>query len=239
MRETTMTTIIGPELLGRTVDHDPRNKDHPFPVRSVAKPVSKTWGIQAPILDQGKIGSCEGNTAIEWLNTDIAVKNRKRSTFKSHDAQGFLNEIDAVQVYSKATHLDEDKAEAYPPTDCGTSALGIAKAMKFFKAIDSYTWSFGWDHFTAAIDHGPVMLGTNWYAGMFHPTKDGFVEISGDVQGGHAYLARGIDYENQRVLCRNHWGTDWGLEGEFYLSFATLQRLLKEQGDVLVPTLLA
>ena len=233
-----MTSDIGPHLLGRTVEHDPASKDFPYPKRTVAKPVSVTWPLSAPILDQGSLGSCEGNTAIEWLNTDIAVKNRNRSTFRSHDAQGFLNEVDAVQGYSKATHLDEDKSTAYPPNDCGTSALGIAKSMQFYKAIDSYTWTFGWDHFTAAIAHQPVMLGTNWYAGMFDADKSGYVEISGDIQGGHAYLARGIDYENQRVLCRNHWGAQWGKAGEFFLRFSTLQRLLKEQGDVLVPTLL-
>ena len=233
-----MTSDIGPHLLGRTVEHDPASKDFPYPKRTVAKPVSVTWPLSAPILDQGSLGSCEGNTAIEWLNSDIAVKNRKRSTFKSHDTKGFLNEIDAVQVYAKATRLDEDTTAAYPPDDTGTSAVGIAKAMKFFKAIDSYTWSFGWDHFVAAIAHQPVMLGTNWYASMFDPAKDGTVTISGENQGGHAYLARGIDYEHQRVLCRNHWTADWGIRGEFYLSFATLQRLLSEQGDVLVPTLL-
>ena len=234
------TTDIGPHLLGRKVQHDPANKAFPFPHRTVARPVSVTWPTSAPILSQGKLGSCEGNTAVEWLNCDVAAKNRARSTFKTRDAQGLLVESDAVAVYAKATSLDEDGTEHYPPTDCGTSAVGVAKAMKFYKAIDQYTWTFGWDHFTAAIAHQPVMLGTNWYAGMFDPARDGTVSISGEVQGGHAYLARGIDYEHKRVLCRNHWGTDWGpLKGEFWLSFATLQRLLDEQGDVLVPTLLS
>ena len=233
-----MTTIIGPHLLGRNLNHDPASRDFPVPKRTVTKPVTVFWPCPAPILDQGNLGSCEGNTAVEWLNCTPAAKNRARSTFKSHDAQGYLNETDAVQVYAKATHLDEDTTEAYPPTDCGTSALGIAKAMKFFGAIDKYEWTFSWEHFLAAIQTQPVMLGTNWYSGMFDPAKDGTVEVSGSLDGGHAYLARGVDFKNSRVLCRNHWGTDWGLKGEFWLSFATLQRLLGEKGDVLVPTLL-
>jgi hypothetical protein len=233
-------TDIGPHLLGRTVEHPVANRAFPYPQRTVAKPVSVTWPTSAPILDQGNVGSCEGNTAIEWLNCDIAVKNRVRSTFQPKmTAKQFLREADAVKAYSKATELDDDGvATKYPPSDTGTSAVGIAKAMQFYKAIDQYTWSFGWDHFVAAIQNQPVMLGTNWYSGMFNPDRKGYVEISGDVAGGHAYLARGIDYQNQRVLCRNHWGAQWGIKGEFWLRFPTLQRLLKEQGDVLVPTLL-
>lgn len=234
-----MSTTIGPHLLGRTVEHPVANRAFPYPKRTVTKPVSVTWPTSAPILDQGNLGSCEGNTAIEWLNCDIAAKNLARSTFKSKKTGSkFLIESDAVAAYTKATHLDEDTTTAYPPDDCGTSAVGIAKAMQFYNAIDKYEWSFGWDHFVAAIQHQPVMLGTNWYAGMFDPDKKGYVEISGECQGGHAYLARGIDYQNQRVLCRNHWGTSWANKGEFWLRFPTLQRLLSEQGDVLVPTLL-
>jgi hypothetical protein len=229
---------IGPQLLGRTVEHDPRNKDHPFPVRRLAKPVNRNWTCGAPILDQGEIGSCEGNTAAEWLNCSKNLQLRRQFWVKQNKqfASTYLYEPWAVKFYSKATALDNDDIPGvYPPEDTGTSAVGIAKSMQSFGAISSYQWTFGWDHFLAAIDQGPVMLGTNWYSGMFDPDSRGYVNISGSVDGGHAYLARSIDFQNQRVRCRNHWTSDWGLAGEFWLKFPTLQRLLVEEGDVLVP----
>lgn len=234
-------TDIGPHLLGRVVEHDPRNKNFPFPKRTITRPVSVTWPTMAPILDQGSVGSCEGHTAIGWLNCTVAAKNRARSTFRGKPiARGvMLGNSDAVTAYTKATQLDEDAGNTYPPDDTGTSAVGIAKSMQFYKAIDAYQWTFSWESFLAAIQTQPVMLGTNWYTGMFDPDKKGYVEPTGEVAGGHAYLARGIDYKNQRVLCRNHWGIKWGVRGEFWLRFATLQQLLDEQGDVLVPALLS
>jgi hypothetical protein len=227
---------IGPHLLGRTLEHDPRSRNYAFARRTVAKPVNRLWA-SGPVLDQGEIGSCEGNTGAEWLNSALNAGNRAAFNAKLKRTKGrYLAEPDAVSLYSVATHVDDDGIDTvYPPDDTGTSAVGIAKAMKAAGAITGYQWTFGWDHFLAAIDVGPVMLGTNWYSGMFDVNKQGYVEISGDLAGGHAYLGKGIDYKNERVRCRNHWTKQWGLAGEFYLSFKTLQRLLNEQGDVLIP----
>jgi hypothetical protein len=230
---------IGPHLLGRTLEHDPRSRNYAFARKTVAKPVNRLW-TSGPVLDQGDIGSCEGNTATEWLNSTVNAGNRAafwKAMRYPGSPKAYLTETNAKVLYSAATRFDNDEIPGiYPPTDTGTSAVGIAKAMKAAGGITSYQWTFGWDHFLAAIDVGPVMLGTNWYSGMFDPNKQGYVEISGDLAGGHAYLGKGIDYKNQRVRCRNHWTKSWGpLGGEFYLSFKTLQRLLDEQGDVLIP----
>lgn len=230
-----------PFPLGRKVEHDPRSLDHPFPVRTLTKQVDRLWANSAPILNQKKLGSCEGNTAAEWTNSGINANNRQAYWLKAGNTTAktkYLAEADAVKLYSLATQLDEDGTKTqYPPDDTGTSALGVGKAMQALGIIKTYQWSFGWAHFTAAIDQGPVMLGTDWYEGMFDPDEQGYCNISGDVAGGHAYLARGIDYEHKRVLCRNHWTKTWNpvLKGEFYLSFATLEQLLGQQGDVLVP----
>lgn len=234
-----MTLKIGPHLLGRKVEHDPRSRNFPFPQRTVTRLVNVTHRTIAPILNQGDVGSCEGHTAANWLNCDIAVKNRRRTSVRPFKSDRLLNDADAVKLYSKATEMDEDGTDTvYPPDDTGTSALGIARSMQFYNAIDSYQWTFSWQHFLAAIQSQPVMLGTNWYEGMFYPDTRGHVEISGPLYGGHAYLARGVDHTRQRVLCRNQWGSRWGIRGEFYLRFSTLQRLLNEQGDVLVPAVL-
>lgn len=235
-------TELGAHLLGRTVEHDPKNWDHPFPIRKLAKPVDRDWKCPVPILNQRKIGSCEGNTAAEWTNCTVNANNRK--AYDAHNAKrgaavpAYLKEPDAVAMYSKATHLDNDQIPGvYPPTDTGTSAVGIAKAMQFYGAITNYQWTFGLDHFLAAIDKGPVMMGTNWYHQMFDPDTDGTVHIGGAIDGGHAWLARKIHFTGTGFIVtgRNHWEASWGLDGEFLIGDKDFERLLKEQGDVLVP----
>lgn len=229
--------------LGRTLEHDPLSRNYPFVGRKVVKPKNRNWACNAPILDQGDVGSCEGNTAVEWLNSVVNLTQRKQYNHaagkKGLLSTRFLVESNAVDLYSRATGLDNDDIPGkYLPDDTGTSAVGIAKAMQQVGAIGSYTWTFGWDHFLSAIDMGPVMLGTNWYDGMFDPDSRGYVQPAAtdqDPVGGHAYLGRRIDYSLGRVLCRNHWTAEWGIKGEFWLTFATLKRLLAEQGDVLVP----
>lgn len=42
------------------------------------------------------------------------------------------------------------------------------------------------------------------------------------LQGGHAVMAVGYDDTNQWFICRNSWGTGWGMNGYFTLDYAYL-----------------
>jgi hypothetical protein len=41
----------------------------------------------------------------------------------------------------------------------------------------------------------------------------------------------------EEVLCRNSWGYDWGIYGDFRLKWADLERLLTDEGEACVPLL--
>lgn len=235
--------------LGRTLEHDPLSKRYVHPYRATP-PRSVTHALNAPPLNQGQLGSCEGNSGAELLNTARALRNRR--AFNKHigiSSTAFLDEVDAVQLYSKATTLDggsDGIAGQYPPTDTGTSGLGIAKALQFYGAVAQYNWTFTWTAFLTALTQQPVMLGTNWYESMFNTTDHGYVVAPrprDEPVGGHAYLAFAVNFATESVGCTNHWGTDWGTtiggyKGSFWIPFTTLQRLLiREQGDSLVPVL--
>src|SRR5215207_8347274 len=89
---------------------------------------------------------------------------------------------------------------------------------------------------------GPVMMGSNWYSGMFRPDANGFLVTTGYVAGGHEYLLNGkVQYEDGWVEMDNSWGADWGDGGRAKLDFQVLERLLAEDGDAavlkFVPTL--
>jgi hypothetical protein len=230
-----------PFRLGRHQEHDERAWHFPTPW-SKPQNISKFWTTAAPILDQGNVGSCTGNTVVDVVNTDLFTPIR---TAKNHG--NYLVEADALNIYSKGTYLSAiGGGQTYPPDDPGCTGPAVAKAAEDLGLFDKYLHCFNWDQFCATIEQTPVMLGTPWTQQMFDPDQDGFCRV-GDINdstlaGGHEYMGRAIDYENTRVLCRNHWNAQWNPEqidqkdpGEFWLSFTDLQSLLQNGGDVTVP----
>jgi hypothetical protein len=148
-----------------------------------------------------------------------------------------LTEDLAVSIYGRATVIDPFDG-SYPPDDTGSDGLSVCKAAKERGLIASYAHAFGLDHCLGALALSPVMVGSNWYEGMFDASPTGLVEISGPIAGGHEYVLSGIDVARKVVRAHNSWGPDWprrNANGVFYMSWSTLDRLLQEDGDVTVP----
>jgi hypothetical protein len=78
--------------------------------------------------------------------------------------------------------------------------------------------------------HGPAVLGTNWYEGMFHANPEGYLEVSGKVAGGHCFLV------NRFSIRRGYWTPNsWGGAGQGWISRQHMIRLLGEQGEAAIP----
>jgi hypothetical protein len=216
-----------PYPLGRHVNHDPRSLAFPFNAENVTVQ-SVRWTRKAPVFDQGNLGSCTGNAAVGCIGTEPYVDTLPA-------IHPLLDEAYAVSVYSAATKIDEFTGE-YPPTDTGSNGLSVAKVLKAQNLISGYTHAFDFNSALAALSTGPVIVGTNWYQSMFNPDSSGIISIAGGSQpvGGHEYILDEIDVPRQLVGMQNSWGTGWGKGGRAYMTFATLQRLLSEQGDVTV-----
>lgn len=210
--------------LGRLVEHDERSRL--YQAARAGTPRSVLWGHHAPVLDQGELGSCTGNATAQLINTDYFAASRKH---------GYLKEADAVQLYETATVLDGIPNNTYPPTDGGSSGLGAAKAGVKLGYFTGYKHAFGFDHFAATLQLQPVIVGTDWFEDMFTPSKTGFVKLTGQLAGGHEYLALGIDYTTQTLTFLNSWSKTWGVGGRFHMTFAAFTTLLANQGDVTAP----
>lgn len=210
--------------LGRLVEHDPRSRA--YPARRVVRPKSVLWTHRAPVLDQGDLGSCTGNALAQCLNATKFAASRPR--------RRYLDEQYARLLYAKATVLDTFPGQ-WPTQDTGSSGLAVAKAGVQLGYLTSYEHAFGFDHFAAALALQPVIIGTNWYSGMFDPDSDGFVTPTGQLAGGHEYLALGINHRERYVTFLNSWSDSWGREGRFRMTFDDFAALLDEDGDVTVP----
>lgn len=234
-------------LLGRHVDHDARSLAYAQGVLPKSAIQSVDWARRIPILDQGQLGSCTGNAATGILGTDslgrTATSTVTISAAGAAASHGLfpagdhaLNEAFAVALYSLATILDGVPG-TYPPTDTGSSGLGVAKALKAIGLATGYGHAFSLAALTSALQGGPVIIGIPWLNSMFTPAADGRIPVdqSSGVAGGHEIEIAGYDAAAGEYWLTNSWGTSWGQGGRGYLTAADLQWLLSQQGDVTVP----
>jgi hypothetical protein len=211
-------TIIEGRRLGRHIRHDPASRAY---VAASATTLVTTMHDSVGLpLDQGKLGSCTANALCGALNT------------KPDEGTKVYTEADAVKLYERET---ADEGEPYPPNDPGGSGVAVCTAGKELGLIAGYTHTFDLQTALGAVVLGPVIIGINWYQGFDNPDANGLVEISGSVRGGHEVLVTGIDVDKKQIRLMNSWGTAYGLDGVFWMSWDTLGQLLDEEGDVTVP----
>lgn len=209
--------------LGRRFESDPRNAF--YPVRTMIRRADylkpRTWRWDSlKVLDQGQEGSCVGHGFAHEMLTDPYPR-------------ADIDHSDALKIYHLAQTLDDYPGENYD----GTSVLAGVKALQeMYRGIDSYRWATSLADVVATIGYfGPVVIGVNWYEGMFEPDPVNYIHVKGEIEGGHCCLLRGVDVEAQRFLLQNSWGTGWGtLGGNAFLSFDDFARLLREQGEACV-----
>lgn len=242
-----------PFPLGRHVEHDDRSRQYGIEAVPATKFADRIWANYIPILDQSDLlaqgiklagdpdalNSCTGNSGVGvigsaplWMKQQPSLRRLLRDRVQA--------EIHAIDLYASSTELagftaEDGTPDTYPPHDDGSTGLATAKAMENLGYIGSYTHSFsGVDGLATALQSGPAMVGTNWYEAMFSPKPDGTFEIAGAVAGGHEYVCDAVYVKQKMFRFRNSWTPTWGDEGCFFGTFDQVDRLLGEQGDVIL-----
>lgn len=218
--------------------HDHRSRN--FPLMAAITPVrlhNKSWKVPTA-LDQGREGACVGFAWLgEALTTPVKVALAFVRALLPLGLAGSPSNVVAQWIYKQAQQIDEWAGESYS----GTSVLAGAKVMQKLGLIKEYRWCFSVQEVVQALlTSGPVVLGINWYSGMYEAPQ-GILSVSGQHVGGHAIVARayavkGEVFEDEAAIgLLNSWGSDWGIDGCAWIRESQLQRLMSERGEACVP----
>lgn len=219
--------------LGRIPQFDPRSRG--YGVRAVLPTAwqhekSRMWYLPstAPVLDQGREGSCVGH----------GITNELR--FTPVPVAGLDSRFAVEQIYWPAQRADEWEGGAYPGADPvyeGTSVLAGIKAAAALGYYREYRWCFSEKDLALAVGYlGPVVIGVNWHEGMTDVDEDGYIHPTGPVLGGHCVVVVGFSRTRADYTALNSWGPTWGVRGRCRIRRDDLASLLAADGEAAVIT---
>lgn len=192
-----------------------------------------------PVWDQGDIGSCTGHgvgalvafrlkaehgKVIQPSRLFIYYNERVLENSVAEDAGAYIR--DGIKSVAKVGVCNENlwpydttKYAQQPPQNAYTDALSF-QALAYKRVPKT--------RFKATLAAGlPIVFGFT----VFDSFETAEVAKTGQVpmpakserqQGGHCVLLVGYDDATERWLCRNSWGTGWGLQGYFTMPYAYL-----------------
>lgn len=232
--------------LGRRLHHDPESRRYASPLKAPVPRQSVRHRLDAEHVDQFYLGACVGFSGTNWLNTRAAYRSRRAFNAKVPIGKGrssYLGNDDGIRNYHEATLRDPFPGE-YPPTDDGSSAIGLMKWWAELGVIKRYDWTFSFDAFLAELQRQPVLIGSYWFDDMMSTDRHGLVTSSCDMSshpGGHEYLANAIiwhdDPAKRLIGYEQSWGEHpKGFAPTFFMSWELAEHLIIDlQGDVCVP----
>jgi hypothetical protein len=133
---------------------------------------------------------------------------------------GFL---DSTSDFLKATGTGPETADPYSSADgttgnCSDAAPGWQRGayrIGDWASVAASTAAIK----SALIAHGPLMAGMVIYADFLSYKSGVYSHVDGEVEGGHAVVIIGYDDVQQCFLAKNSFGTGWGENGFFQISY--------------------
>ena len=206
--------------LGRLVSFDEQDRDYPIRALFAGEtvlPASRYWWNLGARLDQGNTGTCVGHGWVHYLENGPVTQP---------------GQLDPIDFYRECTKVDEWPGNDDGDLQFGSSVRAGAKVAQAKGLITEYRWAFTFDEaLVALMTVGPLVLGTDWYTGMFKADGAGFIKPTGQIEGGHCYVVDGANLKERKARILNSWGPSWGVKGTAWITFDDLDYLIREQGE--------
>lgn len=240
-------------------------------VRHLAAPVELPANFeldkQIPVYDQGNIGSCTANSACACFRYEVAqlvnnfnfdpsrlfqyYNSRWLAGLEDEDSGAYIRDaFKAMNKYGLALentwpYVTKDYAKE-PSEMAYTEALENV-TVKYAAVAQNET-----EIKQTLISGAAVSFGFNVYSSFFGSWNQstGVMPLpkkSEALQGGHAVTIVGYDDSKKCFLIQNSWGTEWGIDGKFWMPYSFLLsskecddfwciQEVKVKGEVVPPT---
>lgn len=195
-----------------------------------------------PVYDQGELGSCTANAIAGAIHFDQMLE-RLRDVFVPSRLFIYYNER-ALEgsVESDAGAMIRDGMKSIAKQGVCPESLWPYNISKFRQKPSAACYAAAAKHtavnymrlvqvlqqFKGCLASGyPFVFGFTVYESFESPTvartgKATMPASNERVLGGHAVCAVGYDDVARTFLCRNSWGTRWGMKGYFTLPYGYL-----------------
>lgn len=204
----------------------PDDRDFPITLdQAVALPSRFVSTLMPPVSNQGNTGRC-----VAFASTGLKQWEERR------DGHLFLN-LDREWLYEHAEAIDGIPTPPGPQrgTTCraalkvllkqGQPIVGQPQTALSHRIAAFYAVPLVADSIKRAVmQHGPVLIASEWFGSWFHPVKGILPAPSGGIVGGHARLVFGWDdgVNGGSLLVRNSWSSKWGVNGNSYDAYRYL-----------------
>ena len=220
----------------------PDQRDFTCSLKSMIAPPSKVdlhlSKFMPPIYDQGELGSCTANgigAAWEYelkkqglsdiMRSRLFIYYNERVIEKTVKQDAGAQIRDGIKTVGKEGVCNEtewpyiiEKFAIKPTRNCYKSALkNIALRYERLLSTEEYKQALAQEYL--------VVFGMSVYESFESPdvAKTGIVPMPAaneQLLGGHCVTLIGYDDSSERFICRNSWGTEWGMNGYFTLPYA-------------------
>jgi C1A family cysteine protease len=220
----------------------PDFRDHRFSldrrITNVVPVVVDMRHLCPPIYNQYQLGSCTANGiggALEFdqikQNLQVWSPSRLFIYYNERDIEGTIAQDSGASIRDgvKSVNVlgccnaslwpyDPAKFAEKPPLAAYEAALKF-RSVKYQRVIQSSLM------IRAALASGiPIVFGFSVYESFEGNAiaKTGVMSMPGSSEsllGGHCVLCVGYDDTHETFICRNSWGTGWGVNGYFYMPY--------------------
>jgi C1A family cysteine protease len=223
------------------VKDKPDTRDYKYTVVApkVLPPLVDLRPLFPPVYDQGELGSCTANSLAGAYQFG-QIKQKEKSFIPSRLFIYYNERVLENSVSQDAGAMIRDGIKTLvtngvcPETTWKYSISKFAKkpsatayklalnnqVKQYLKVTEQSLYDFKY-----CLSQGyPIAFGFTVYESMMTNTvaNSGIVPMpkNGEkILGGHAVLAVGYDDSKKALIVRNSWGSEWGINGYFYLPY--------------------
>lgn len=187
----------------------------------------------SPILDQGDCGSCVAFATTGTFESQLNISAGDTTSPFELSPQYIFScgggacdegwDADSAAEFLTKTGMPDDACLPYASgandQDVECSAACSDHATRALKATKYSTPKSSITAVKTALLHGPLVATMTVYDDFMSYKSGVYKHVTGAVDGGHAVSIIGWNDADKAWICRNSWGTDWGMNGFFEIAY--------------------